>query len=631
MKDPNDFTASFQDLIDSLEDRLRFGVEQPASIIFFFKRDVSSYELPAAAIAVTRVTGMVDRRFTVFEAGADYRFSGNRLIWGREGAATSELVFPDEGSRLEVEFTYRDLPSGLTDFNPGSVAGTLLRTFARELTLLYGQMDQAYRRAFIDDANGVALDNVVALLGVVRNPAQKAVGSITFFRKRAATQTVVVSAGAKVTDQSGRVFVTTGPGRIEIENEEITANLRVRNRIAEIVGVWLKEDDPQTDPPIPAAIDEDDRQIKSPTATPLPAGDLRVRYKPKSVTVPLEALQPGPDGNVNAGTITIMPTPPPNIDGATNEEPMRGGLEAESDGQLRDRAKHWLERSGNSTLNAIKFAVLDVDGVQGVEVIDHQADEAIPLGEVRVRYSGGDRNQVSAVVEKTRAAGVLARLDEIVEVAISGVFFLLPSLQTPPAASAKFLQAAIDAIQALSIGEPLSVRRVNSLVYNVTGLADVAEAALSFRKQANEAPQNAPDPLLVTRAELVRPDKANLKAVVLVALQATADRKVASNFVIDLQIIGSDNIAAEFRSFKIDLNVSLRADLKEHPDQPPERIGSFTRQAQFIGGATAQLTIEPGDLDGFNPADHQKEVEFVITAAAYPGLRETKRKFDITV
>lgn len=630
MKDPNDFTASFQDLIDSLEDRLRFGVEQPASIIFFFKRDVPSYELPAAAVAVTRVTGMVGRRFTVFEAGADYRFSGNRLIWGREGAAASELVFADEGSRLGVEFTYRDLPSGLTDFNPGSVAGALLRAFARELTLLYDQMDQAYRRAFIDEANGVALDNVVALLGVARNPAQKAVGSITFFRKRAATQTVVISAGAKVTDQSGRVFVTTGPGRIEIENEEITSNLRVRNRIAEIVGVWLKEDDPQAVPPIPAAIDDDDRQIKSAT-TPLPAGDLRVRYKPKSVTAPLEALQPGPDGNVNAGTITIMPTPPPNIDGATNEEPMRGGLEAESDGQLRDRAKHWLERSGNSTLNAIKFAALDVDGVQGVEVIDHQADETIPLGEVRVRYSGGDRNQVNAVVDKTRAAGVMARLDEIVEVAISGVFFLLPSLQTPPAASAKFLQAAIDAIQALSIGEPLSIRRVNSLVYNVTGLADVAEAALSFRKQASDPLRNAPDPLLVSRAEVVRPDKANLKAVVLVALQATADRKEPPKFVIDLQIIGADNLAAEFRSFKIDLNVSLRADLKEHPDQPPERIGSFTRQAQFIDGATAQLTIEHGDLDGFNSADHQKEVEFVITAAAYPGLRETKRKIDITV
>ena len=42
---------------------------------------------------------------------------------------------------------------------------------AREFKLIYEQMDQAYRRAFIDYAQGFALDNVVALLGISRNLA----------------------------------------------------------------------------------------------------------------------------------------------------------------------------------------------------------------------------------------------------------------------------------------------------------------------------------------------------------------------------------------------------------------------------------------------------------------------------
>lgn len=636
MRDPNDFTVPFQELIDSLEERVRYGVEQPASIAFFFKRAVTSYELPRDAFAITQVSGMTGGNFTVFEAGRQYSFSASRLIW------IDETVRPDEGSRVEVEFTYRDLPSGLTDFNPGSVAGTLIRAAARELTLLYDQMDQAYRRAFIDQANGVALDNVVALLGEARQAAQKAQGKVTFFRKRAATQTVVIAKSTKVADQGGRAFVTTEEGRIPSVTDEIVSDRKVKNRIAELVGVWRRSDTADDAHKLPAAVDSDERTIKSAAAPapPLPAGELLVRYKPKSVTVAIEALDAGSDSNVNAGTITIMPTPPPNVDGVTNEERTTGGMEAEPDNLLRERAKHALERAGNATLNAIKFSVLDVEGVRGVEVLDHQTDESIPLGEVRVRYAGGDRNRVFAAVEQTRAAGVIARLDEIIEVLISGVFYLLPGLQVPSEAPANFAQSAIDAMQALAIGAPLAVRRINALAYNIRGLADVAEAQLRFRKRSADNPTTflegnvLTDPLLIERTELVRPDKANFIAVVLTALEAVANGKSGANLFIDIQINDPANRGVRFRSLTIDLHVTLLAKLIKHPDQPPESIGSFTPPVSFTNSVTARLAITPAnraDLKpGFNPAEHQKMVAVVITAAAYPGLGETKREIDFT-
>jgi uncharacterized phage protein gp47/JayE len=129
-----------------------------------------------------------------------------------------------------------------------------------------------------------------------------------------------------------------------------------------------------------------------------------VRYRPLSTTVAIEAADAGPQGNVNAGTITIMPTPPPGVDGVTNENPTHDGQSAEDDDRLRDRARHALERAGNATLNAIRFAVLEVDGVEGVEVIDRSTDDSIPLGEVRVRYSGGRIEDVRRAVELSRAA-----------------------------------------------------------------------------------------------------------------------------------------------------------------------------------------------------------------------------------
>ena len=77
-----------------------------------------------------------------------------------------------------------------------------------------------------------------------------------------------------------------------------------------------------------------------------------------SVTVPVVAVEAGPEGNVSSGAVVIMPTPPSGVSGVMNEVPITGGPSSETDDQLRERVKHALERSGNATLNAIKFAVL---------------------------------------------------------------------------------------------------------------------------------------------------------------------------------------------------------------------------------------------------------------------------------
>jgi hypothetical protein len=566
MKDPNDFTVKIEDLIGSLEDSLRHGVEQPGGKTFVFKHDAPGYQLPRGAIRVTSVASLsnVNARFQEFQ---HYQFDAatSRLTWINAQDA------PVENSTILINYTTRDLPSGLTDFNAGGVAGTLLRAVARELTLLYGQMDEAYRRAFIDGASGVALDNVVALLGVTRNPARKAKGAVTFSLKKGAQPPVKIVAGTRVADGGGHVFVTT--------KEAVIGNNQ------------------------------------------------------NGVDVEIEAVEPGPDGNVGSKAITIMPTPPPKISGVENNGPTAGGLEAESDDRLRERAKHRLEEKGNATLNAIKFAVLDIDGVSGVEVIDQQADSSIPLGEARVRYFGGDktrelRQQVLDKIEKTRAAGVMVRLDEFVEVSISGVFYLIPRPQFPKDADARFKESAINAIEASPIGAPLSLRRLKSLADEVPGLADVAEAKLTFTKSTG-ATGNVTDPLPLTREEMLRPGE--LTALALTDLLIAAAGKNGNNFTADLQIMASDGKAAEFRDFTLDARLSGSARLKEHPDQSPVSVGSFSRPAQFRNGATARVAFTLADLDKFNKDIHVNTIELTITAAAYPGLREAKQTITATV
>src|SRR5262249_11604314 len=143
--------------------------------------------------------------------------------WNDDAPADPELAaswFPDDNSRLTVGYLYRDLPSGITDFNDGSVASTLVRTVGRELKLLFEQMDQAYRRAFIDYAQGVALDNVVALLGISRNLALPAQGEVTFSLKKAARADVMIPVGTRVADARGRMFKVTVAGVIPAVLEE---------------------------------------------------------------------------------------------------------------------------------------------------------------------------------------------------------------------------------------------------------------------------------------------------------------------------------------------------------------------------------------------------------------------------
>jgi uncharacterized phage protein gp47/JayE len=621
----NPFSQPYQVLIDSLEESLRLGVEQPAVDRFTFQSSISAYELRLPAYAITRVSGLMGGTvFTIFTPEVHFRFSNNRIIW------LHSTEKPLDGGRLEVEYIYRERPSGLTDFNPGSVTGTLLRAFARELKLLYEQMDQAYQRAFIDHANGVALDNVVALLGIQRNPPIPAEGVVLFFRKKAADQPYPIPQGTRVADESGRTFLTTAPGTISnTPIEQFLApnadQLVVLNRIAELTGVWASSSNPDSDPSLLVVIADPKLPFGEAENTitmdisggPLPAGELRVRYVAKSVTLPVIAVQPGPEGNVNANTITIMPTPPTGIQGVTNPEPTAEGKEAETDEQLRERAKHHLERLGNATLNAIKFAVLDVDGVEGVEVTDHTLDSSIPLGEVHVSFSGGDVAEVSQMVEDTRAAGVMAVLTSIEEVLVSGEILVLPDVAVPTTAVASFESVVLEAIRALEIGKPLSVKKLAALVYGISGLADVAEAHLA----SSGVPIS--DPFVVARTKLIRPDEANLHVRLLSGLHVANVSRAAPTNQIDVQV-QTESGPATFVNYTLNLTLTFRARLKTAPDQLPAFIGSLSRQATYSGGTTAQISFDDGDIPGYDSSEHDPEIELTITAAAYPGLPEAK-------
>jgi phage-related baseplate assembly protein len=563
MIDPgHPFSVPMEDITVALEDRLRYGVEQPANQVFIYKSDVSTYELGRVADSISRVSGLTgDGGYTVFELTDDYRFSNNRIIWQPTGKR------PKQGVKFTVEFLYREPPAGITDFNPGSVAGTILRSMAREVKLLYEQMDQAYRRGFIDIATGVALDNVVALLGVTRTPAQKARGFVQFSVKQVKPDDIIIPIGTRVADEGGREFVT-----------------------------------------LPVSDTQDDAVLE--------AGEL-------STTVPLEAVIAGPDGNVNADTITLMPTPPTGVAGVNNAEHTEGGKEAEDDDNLRERARHALEQAGKATLNAIRFAVLEVPGVDDVQVLDQSVDETIPLGEVQVRYSGTtEAEEVLAAVENTRSAGILARLAEVNLVLISGVVYVIPESQFDQESIDTFTAEIADYIRSLKIGDPLSQKKMNSAVYLTAGLADVAETQLIFEHLEDPMSPGSfidgdviTDPFFVGKAEQLNIASPAPSVSLVRKLSAVGVAPGPGNYEFTLSLQDQDDADIVFRSFTLDVTGVMVAYLLSN-DQP-ETIGTFSVQAIFTISATASVVLSTG---GFDPLRHKPEVEVNFSAKAYPGI-----------
>ena len=559
----------YEKLIASLEDSLRDGVVESNQQIFTFRKEDLAYRLDQKAdVLDIHVTGKRHGAPMQFQRNVHFSFAQQLLTW------THATELPDDKSAFEAVYTYRLAPSGLTDFNEGSVTSTLVRVLARELKFLYETMDQAYRRAFIDEASKPALDYVVALLGITRNEAVKAKGKGTFARQAATPDRVEIRLGTRVADVRGRVFETT-------EADEIPANQ-------------------------------------------------------PSVEIEVQAITPGRDGNVAANTITIMPTPPIGVNSVTNNKALEGGEEEEPDAQLRERAKHALETSGKATLNAIKFAVRDVDGVVGVEVADYSSDDSIPLGEVRVRFFGGDEDKVKTAVEQTRAAGISPRLEAILEILVFGTFYVIPDKSFSEEARSSFKAAVVAALKKLGIGEPLVVRRLNALVYDIPGLAEVAEAKLKSSKNVE-----IKDTYFPARTELLRPDeanKANIAVIRLDALQAAIAEPKTQPSTITIKVKDENNAAVPFNEFSLALNATFYAPFKNAPNSK-ERVGSMIRTIKFANSADGKFEITKDDISkdknvnraiNLSPDQDATKIEVLLNAAAYSGLKETKVIADLS-
>jgi uncharacterized phage protein gp47/JayE len=236
-------------------------------------------------------------------------------------------------------------PSPITDLNAGSVARTLMEAVAKEIAILYAQLNLAYDSAFVETATGSSLDRVTALLGYRRFRAGNPVGTVVFERRAGAIGEITIPAGTPITDKSDKLRYETVETRL-MRAGETNAEIAVRGATAN--------------------------------------------------TPPVEA-----------DVLTVIQRAIAGLDSVTNQRPTSRATEDESDTELRARAREALAASDKGTLGALELP--EVRDVQIVEMPNGVPGEiAINVSLAQGVTAPGDElpESVRARIEELRPAGI---------------------------------------------------------------------------------------------------------------------------------------------------------------------------------------------------------------------------------
>jgi uncharacterized phage protein gp47/JayE len=239
------------------------------------------------------------------------------------------------------------------DLNDTSL--NIIRTFYRPIAgrLAEAQADigLVLNSSQIDYAEGQALDLLTALIGITRDEADKASGTVKFSRDTAASTDYTIP--------TGTVVQTDSLDPVKFETTE--------------------------------------------TVT-LASGSTSVRAS-------AEAVEAGPQANVGANTLVVMPDPPTGVEDATNPSETQGGHRRETDDELRQRAKNELAQGSRASAPALVNSVQRIEGVTSVSIFvndtnnDNTGSGGLPDHAFELVIAGGNKQTIGQTILETKAAG----------------------------------------------------------------------------------------------------------------------------------------------------------------------------------------------------------------------------------
>lgn len=285
--------------------------------------------------------------------------------------------------------------------------------------------DWVKKQMFVQSASGTYLDNHASMRGLTRKQATPSQGSVTFYISEAKQNNIVIEKGTVVS------------------TDEVNAH-----------------------------------RFETVETVTLLAGKLSVSAKAVSCGV-------GQAYNVLSDTITVMVTPPNEIEYVKNAEPFDGGADKESDESLRKRVIDSYKFVLNGTNSAYyKSLALSVDGVESAGVIPKARGAGtvdIYISQKNAPATEQQIQQVSKLISQQRELNVdtavysAAPRDVVISLNVSvaegydkNVILKLCE------------QRITEYINSKSIGEPVLLCEISDLVFHIDGVENYKFNAVSY-------------------------------------------------------------------------------------------------------------------------------------------------------
>lgn len=287
------------------------------------------------------------------------------------------------------------------DLSDGSLEGQIIGIVAEAIHKVY-QLNEATYSAFDPDkAVDAALDAICILTGTKRRGATKSATILTFTGDPA----TVVPSGTGARIPGGAQFDTTEAGALVAVSAWAPAttyalDVRVTNGgnvyQCTLGGISAGSGGPSSTDPLDFAHADGTatwRYLGAGTA----ADDVAAAA---TVTGPTVA---------NAGTITEIATPVGGVDGVVNVTDATVGRNQMTNAELRVLRELELARPGTSPINAIRAALLELDGVTSAFVFNNPSDNTVdgmPPHSVEAMVQGGDDQEILDCLLANVAAGI---------------------------------------------------------------------------------------------------------------------------------------------------------------------------------------------------------------------------------
>jgi uncharacterized phage protein gp47/JayE len=465
------------------------GEELSEELVYKDRAPYTFSKFPVSKII--EVTGTSKEGTKAYHENSDYRLTGNALEWLPDGEK------PAKGDAFKVKYRFAS-STGISDLNPGSVVRTLVESVSREIEYLYEQLHAAYLSGFIESAENEALDMTVALLGLKRKAPQPSSGKVTFGRSSEPEKFIVL----------GEMHVFDGSEKIELGKQNVMEIQKVEGKVNGSDFIFSNSEfkfsgrsiiwNPKGNKPDMNTLLSIDytafqdiiipKRTGVATTSPMPE-ETRIfitteekLLRPTSEgkwesDVSVTCTVPGKWGNVLAGTITRMPQPTMGVEYIINKSNITNGADSETDGELRERARHALDFAAKATNASLETALKGIKGVNSV-LIDDMPDGVSGL--VRVIIDGGDQEEIQRAIDSTRAAGIRVEFSRPNQVQIDVSLTLVLDKDASEARASREVEKFIrNYISSLRISDDVLYPRIVEGIMRVEGVWDVSDLEIT--------------------------------------------------------------------------------------------------------------------------------------------------------